>query len=84
MHTRLTVLPPIDAVFLRGSDDSVGEWLQTNDWRRGWGYNSNFKDKHIAEAYQKTFTSEHPVYNESDIYAMPGGWHFPFPDSELA
>jgi hypothetical protein len=75
------VLPPIDAVFLRG-DNTVGEWLRANNWERGWGYNGNFKDKQVAEAYQKTFTNEYPVYIESDIYATLGGWHLPFPDPD--
>src|SRR5262245_4287672 len=43
----VSVLPPIDAVFLRGSD-SVGEWLHANGWQRDWGYNSNFKDKQVV------------------------------------
>src|SRR5437588_7337995 len=30
---RESVLPPIDAVFARGSD-AVGEWLQKHDWPR--------------------------------------------------
>lgn len=76
-----SVIPPIDAVFLRG-DDSIGEWLQGNSWEREWGYNDNFKDQQAAAAYQKTFTSEYPVYLESDIYAMLGGWHMPFPDPD--
>jgi hypothetical protein len=76
-----SVLPPIDAVFLRG-DDSVGEWLRANNWERQCRYNRNFKDKQVAEAYEKTFTSEYPVYIESDIYAMLGGWHLPFPDPD--
>ncbi len=75
------VLPPIDAVFLRGSK-SVGEWLRKNGWERDWRYNDNFKDKQVARAYEKIFTSEYPVYIESDIYAMLGGWHVPFPDSD--
>jgi hypothetical protein len=77
----VSVLPPIDAVFLRGGDP-VGEWLRSNGWERDWGYNGNFKDKQVAGAYQKVFTSEYPMYIESDIYAMLGGWHLPFPDGD--
>src|SRR5437899_7194243 len=43
----VSVLPPIDVVFLRGSD-SVGDWLQANGWQRDWGYNGNFKDKQVT------------------------------------
>ena len=76
-----SVLPPIDAVFLRGMD-AVSEWLQSVGWQRDWLYNSNFKDKVIANAYQKVFTSEYPIYFESDIYAMLGGLHLEFPDPD--
>lgn len=74
------VIPPLDAVMLKGSD-LVGEWLQANKWQRDWGYNGNFKDE-AAKAYQKVWFAEHPMYRESDIFAILGGWHFQFPDSE--
>ena len=76
-----SVLPPIDAVFFRGSE-SVGKWLRVNGWQRDWLYNDNFKDKQVAGAYQKTFTGEYPVYIDSGIYAVLGGWHLPFPDPD--
>src|SRR5271169_2738822 len=33
----VSVLPPVDAVFQRGSD-TVVEWLRANSWQRGWRY----------------------------------------------
>jgi len=76
-----SVLPPIDAVFLRGSD-AVGAWLKKHGWERDWGYNGNFKDKAIVGAYQDIFTNEYPLYFESDIFAVVGGWHMTFPDPD--
>jgi hypothetical protein len=76
-----SVLPPIDAVLVRGGD-SVGQWLQEIGWQRDWLYNGNFKDKQVAGAYQKVFTNEYPIYFESDVYAMLGGWHLEFPDPD--
>lgn len=76
-----SVLPPIDAVFLRGSD-AVGEWLRAVGWQRDRLYDGNFKDKETVRDYQEVFASEYPVYFESDIYAMLGGWHLEFPDPD--
>lgn len=76
-----SILPPLDAVFVKGSS-SVGEWLKANSWEREWGYNGNFADKEVARAYRDLFTSEHPIYSESDVFAILGGWHFPFSDRD--
>ena len=57
-------------------------WLRANGWQRDWLYNDNFKDKQVAGAYQKTFSGEYPVYIDSGIYAVLGGWHLPFPDPD--
>jgi hypothetical protein len=42
-----SILPPLDAVFARGSE-AVDEWLRAN-WERGWPYNRNFKDRAPVE-----------------------------------
>src|SRR5262249_20732169 len=76
-----SVLPPIDAVFLLGNKP-VGDWLRENGWQRDWAYNGNFKDKTVAEGYENAFFREYPLYLDADIYAMLGGWHLPFPDSD--
>jgi hypothetical protein len=76
-----SVIPPLDVVIARGSD-AVGEWLRANDWQRDWRYNDNFKDKEKAKAYQNVWFSEYPMYFDSDIYAMLGGWHWPGQDGD--
>ena len=78
-----SILPPLDAVFARGSE-AVGEWLRVNDWERGCRYNRNFKDKATVKAYGNIFFKEYPLYFKSDIYAMLGGWHFPGQDNDWA
>ena len=74
------VIPPLDAVMLKGSD-AVGQWLAAHKWQRDWGYNGNFQDE-AAKAYNRVWFAEHPMYRESDIFAILGGWHFQFPDSD--
>jgi hypothetical protein len=74
-----SVLPPIDAVFARGSD-SVGEWIESLGWKREWRYNDNFKGREIVREYEKVWMAEFPLYRESDTYAVLGGWHWPCAD----
>jgi hypothetical protein len=77
-----SVLAPIEAVFLRGSE-AVGEWLAENDWVRNEPYNSYyFRDKAIVESYEEIWKEEFPIYLESDVYAALGGWPFSWPDSD--
>ena len=76
-----SVLPPIDAVFARGSE-AVGAWIASHGWNRSERYNDNFKDSAIVERYERIWTREFPIYFESDIYAVLGGWHFPCADDD--
>jgi hypothetical protein len=76
-----SVLPPVDAVFVRGSD-AVGEWISSHGWQREWGYNANFKGKDVVREYERVWQREFPIYFESDIYAVLGGWHFPMSDDD--
>jgi hypothetical protein len=76
-----SVIPPLDAVMARGSD-VVGEWLKANGWERNCRYNGNFKDKGTANAYLDVWQAEYPLYFESDIYAVLGGWHWPGQDDD--
>lgn len=76
-----SVLPPIDAVFARGSE-AVGEWIRSHGWQREWRYNDNFKDAAIVREYERAWQREFPIYFESDIYAVLGGWHFPMADDD--
>ena len=75
------VLPPIDAVFARGSE-IVGEWLRLHDWPRDERYNDNFKDAAIVQEYERVWMREFPLYSESDVYAVLGGWHWPCADGD--
>jgi hypothetical protein len=75
------VLPPIDAVFAGGSED-VGAWIRSHGWERTDRYNNNFKARDIVDEYQRIWTREFPIYFESDIYAVLGGWHFPCADDD--
>jgi hypothetical protein len=75
------VLPPIDAVFARGSE-AVGEWIRSHGWERTDRYNDNFKDAAIVLEYQRLWQREFPIYFESDIHAVLGGWHLPMPDDD--
>jgi hypothetical protein len=79
-HTA-SVLPPIDAVLAKGSE-AVGKWLHSHDWQRTERYNDNFKDAPIVAQYERLWMREFPIYFESDIYAMLGGWHWPCADDD--
>jgi hypothetical protein len=76
-----SVLPPIDAVFARGSE-AVGDWIASYGWDRGVRYNSNFRGDAVVGPYDEVWAREFPVCFESDIYAVLGGWHFPCADDD--
>lgn len=76
-----SVLPPLEALFARPSD-AVQEWILSHGWEPGWGYENNFKGSNLADDYQRLWQQEHPMYSDSDIYAVLGGWHFPMPDGD--
>jgi hypothetical protein len=69
------------AVFARGTE-VVGEWIRSNGWDRTERYNNNFKDKDLVRDYEEIWFREFPIYFDSDIYAILGGWHFPGPDDD--
>lgn len=76
------ILPPLEAVFVYGSD-AVGQWLTENDWPRNERYNDNFRNKEVTEAYQREWMENYPLYRqENELYAMLGGWHFPCADDD--
>jgi hypothetical protein len=77
-----SVLPPIEAVFARGSD-AVAEWLQANDWSRDDRYNDNFPDRAVTTAYEQIWFKEYPLYRQDDTYAVLGGWHWPCADEDF-
>jgi len=75
------VLAPIDAVFARGSE-AVGEWVRSCGWERTERYNDNFKEAAVVREYERVWMREFPVFLESDIHAVLGGWHFPMADDD--
>jgi hypothetical protein len=76
-----SVLPPIDAVFARGSE-AVQAWLRSHSWGPRDSYNENFDGRTIVEPYQRIWFREFPIYLKSDIFAVLGGWHFMWPDGD--
>jgi hypothetical protein len=73
-------LPPIDALFRFGSP-KIHAWLAQNGWKPTWGYNANFPDRVLGDAYDAAFQNQFPLYT-GDAHAMIGGWHFPWPDDD--
>lgn len=76
-----SVLPPVEAVFACGSD-VVGEWIRRFGWERDIRYNDNFGDSDIVACYDQVRMKEFPIYFESDVYAILGGWHCPMADED--
>lgn len=76
-----SVLPPIDAVFARGSE-AVAAWMASHGWDRGTRYNNNFPDDNLVQPYDDAWAREFPICFKSDIYAVLGGWHFPCADDD--
>jgi hypothetical protein len=77
-----SVLPPIDAVFARGSE-AVGQWMASHGWNRRERYNDNFKGRATIEPYERLWMQEFPIYfSKSDIYAVLGGRHWPCADHD--
>jgi hypothetical protein len=79
---RAVSLPPLDAIFRFGSS-RLQEWLQACNWKPEWGYNANFPDRAAAEAYERSYQSQLPLYTR-EAHAVLGGWHFPWPDGDWA
>ena len=74
------ILPPIDAIFARGSE-AVGAWLSECHWQRDWGYNDNFAGRKLVQEYERKWQQNFPLYTQ-DAHAVLGGWHFPWPDDD--
>lgn len=73
-------LPPLEAVFLRGSP-AVAAWLASLGWPPGWGYNGNFPDAEAADAYRAAQHVNLPFDGEA-VFAVLGGWPVPWPDGD--
>lgn len=73
-------LPPIDAVFARGSV-AVDSWLQTFGVKRGDRFLSSLPDQAIKD-YDAVWTKE-SAYSGADVFAVLGGWHMTWPDDDF-
>jgi hypothetical protein len=73
-------LPPLEAVFLYGSA-AVREWLTRLGWQPEWGWNGNFPDAEVADAYIEAQRVNLPIDGET-VFAVLGGWHVPWPDGD--
>jgi hypothetical protein len=76
-----SVLPPIDAVFARGSE-AVGEWIRSQGWERSDRYDDNFKGAAVVREYERIWRREFPFFFASDVHAVLGGWHVPMADDD--
>ena len=72
-------LPPVDAIFLLGSD-AVGRFLARHGWSRDEPYNPNFPDP-APGAYEEVWQDDCPIY-AGDAVVVTGGWHFAWPDGD--
>ncbi len=75
------VLPPLEVVFVRGSEE-VGRWLADNQWPRNERYNDNFGDCQVTERYLGEWMNVYPLYLQDGPFAVLGGWHFPNADDD--
>lgn len=73
-------LPPIEGVFMFGSD-AIGRWLAENNWEREWGYNDNFTEAALVGEYEAWWQRLHPFYSGQGV-ALAGGWHLFWPDDD--
>jgi hypothetical protein len=73
-------LPPVDGLFLLGPE-RIQAWLRELGWPPGAGYNANFPERSIVEAYEDRYQQELPFYT-GGAHAVLGGWHFPWPDDD--
>ncbi len=82
LHARsVDVLPPIDAVFARGSAE-VGAWIESHGWGREERYNDNFGGRGVVVEYERVHMNEYPLYLRAGPAAVLGGWHWPGPDDD--
>jgi hypothetical protein len=75
-----TSLPPLEAVFRYGSS-AVSAWLARLGWQPEWGWNGNFPDAEVADAYTEAQRVNMPLDGEM-VFAVLGGWHVPWPDGD--
>ena len=73
-------LPPVDAVFLLGSE-TVERFLQKYDWPRNEPLNDSFPGEVVYE-YEALWQQNCPLYR-NDVAAALGGWNIPWPEGDF-
>ncbi len=76
-----TSFPPVDGIFLKGSE-KIGDFLEYYDWPRDEPYNDDFPNPIPAE-YDNLWQENCPLH-QSDITAVIGGWPMVWSDNDLA
>jgi hypothetical protein len=76
---RTTSLPPIEAIFRYGSDNTKDQ-LTEHGWDGNLDY--TFPDKSIEDAYLRAYQAQNPLYIRKNVFAILGGWHFPWADGD--
>jgi hypothetical protein len=75
----VSLLPPLEAVFARGSD-VIDVWLASRNLKRTDRFLSCQEDAATA-GYQEVWNRESPYFAEN-MYAVLGGWHMPWPEDD--
>jgi len=78
---RAVPLPPLEAIFLYGSE-AVAKWLQDNNWPQDRRYGSGFDDAMTADAYLQQWLREQAMFSDPGVAAVVGGWHPPRGDAD--
>lgn len=76
-------LPPVDAIFARGSE-VVGRWLESLGWGRESEYQSNFdRLSPVAADYEQVWQAQCPIFTRNGIVATLGGWNMSWPEGDF-
>ncbi len=76
---RTTSLPPLEAIFHFGSQ-KIQDLVSAQGWEGGWDY--HIPNKSIEHAYLRAYQAQNPLYLKRNVFAILGGWHFPWADGD--
>ena len=71
---------PLHAILKFGSRQ-VQDWLNDINWELDESSAFYYPYHEAPDRYFSMYTDMHPLYRE-DVFAMVGGWHYPFPDND--